>query len=127
MSISNPWIYEGKNVTIDILSEFFGFVYIIQDKQTGKKYIGRKYIWSYRKEKLSSRRKKKESDWQDYYSSNDELKKLGKESPERLHREILHLCKSKGECNYLEIAEQFKREVLHSDDYMNDNINRKVF
>jgi hypothetical protein len=126
-STDNPWTYEGRVVEIDTLVGFYGFVYLITDRQTGKKYIGRKYVWSYRKEKGASRRKKQESDWQDYYSSNEELKQIGKESPERLQREILHLCRSKGECNFLEVAEQIKRDVLYSDDYMNDNINRKVF
>lgn len=126
-STDNPWIYEGEVVTADTLDGYFGYVYQITDRETGKKYIGRKYIWSYRKEKGSSKRKKRESDWQDYYSSNDELKKIGKETPERLHREILHLCKSKGECNYLEVAEQVKRDVLYSDHYLNDNINGKWF
>lgn len=125
-STHNPWIYDGKEVDLKTLDGFFGFVYLIQDTETGKKYIGRKYIWSMRKEKGSTRRKRKESDWQEYYSSNEELKQIGKETPERLHREILHLCKNRGECNYLEVAEQFKRDVLHSDDYMNDNINRKI-
>ena len=77
ISTHNPWIYEGKVVTADTLDGYFGYVYQITDRETGKKYIGRKYIWSYRKEKGASRRKKKESDWQDYYSSNDELKKIG--------------------------------------------------
>lgn len=127
LSTHNPWLYEGEIVTSDILQGYFGFVYRITDKETGKKYIGRKYIWNYRKEKGASRRKKQESDWQNYFSSNEELKQIGKEFPERLEREILHLCRSKGECNFLEVAEQFKRDVLYSDEYMNDNINRKVF
>lgn len=126
LSTHNPWLYEGKIVTSDILQGYFGFVYKITDKETGKKYIGRKYIWNYRKEKGASRRKKQESDWQNYYSSNEELKQIGKETPERLEREILHLCRSKGECNFLEVAEQFKRDVLYSDGYMNDNINRQI-
>lgn len=123
----NSWTYRGDPITSDKLAGFYGFVYLIIDRETGKKYIGRKYIWSYRKERGASRRKKQESDWQDYYSSNEELKKIGKETPERLHREILHLCKSKGECNYLEVAEQIKRDVLYSDHYLNDNINGKWF
>ena len=127
ISTHNPWIYEDKEVTSDTLAGFYGFVYIIVDRETGKKYIGRKYIWSYRKEKGSSRRKKQESDWQDYYSSNEDLKQIGKENPGRLKREILHLCRSRGECNFLEVAEQFKRDVLYSDEYMNDNINGKWF
>lgn len=127
ISTDNPWTYEGEVVTANTFEGYFGYVYQITDRKTGRKYIGRKYIWRYRKEKGATRRKKKESDWQQYYSSNEELKQIGKETPERLKREILHLCKSKGECNFLEIAEQFKRNVLYSDEYMNDNINGKWF
>lgn len=127
INADQSWIYQGVSIEKDEVLKYFGIVYLISDRETGKKYIGRKYIWSYRKEKGSSRRKKRESDWQGYYSSNEELKQIGKDAPERLQREILHLCKSKGECNFLEVAEQIKRDVLYSDDYMNDNINRKVF
>jgi hypothetical protein len=34
-------------------------------------------------------------------------------------REIIHLCKSKGVCGYLEAKEQFNRNVLENDDYYN--------
>jgi len=34
-------------------------------------------------------------------------------------REILHLCKSKGVCGYLEAKEQFVNSVLENDDYYN--------
>jgi hypothetical protein len=41
-------------------------------------------------------------------------------------REILHLCKTKSECSYLEAKEQIDREVLLSDDYYNSWISLKV-
>lgn len=126
-STDNPWTYNGEIVTASTLEGYSGYVYQITDRETGKRYIGRKYIWSYRKEKGATRRKKKESNWKDYYSSNEELKQIGKVNPGRLEREILHLCKSRGECNFLEVAEQFKRDVLYSDEYMNDSINGKWF
>ena len=109
----NPWIYDGKEIDQESLKTFFGFVYIITDLVTDKKYIGKKFIWNYRKTKGGTRRKKQESDWKKYYSSNEEIKKLAKETPERFRREILHLCRSQGECGYLEVAEQIKRDVLY--------------
>ena len=39
--------------------------------------------------------------------------------PDVVYREILHLCKTKGECSYMEAKEQFDREVLLTDDYYN--------
>ena len=45
---------------------------------------------------------------------------------ESFHREILHLCNSKGELSYLEAKEQFDRDVLLSDEYYNGIINCRV-
>ena len=42
------------------------------------------------------------------------------------HREILHLCKTKGECAYMEAKEQFDREVLLTEDYYNGIISCKI-
>jgi hypothetical protein len=38
---------------------------------------------------------------------------------ECFRREILHLCRSKGECGYLEAKEQFIRGALETDEYYN--------
>jgi hypothetical protein len=38
---------------------------------------------------------------------------------ENFTRTILHLCKSKGECSYLEAKEQFINGVIESADYYN--------
>ena len=48
---------------------------------------------------------------------------MGEES---FHREILHLCKTRGECAYMEAKEQFDREVLLTDDYYNGIIQIKL-
>ena len=40
---------------------------------------------------------------------------------------ILHLCKTKGEATYLEVKEQFTRNVLEDESYLNDNISGKFF
>ena len=45
----NPWLYEGKPFTSDDINDFFGYVYCITNKTTGKKYIGRKYFVQKRK------------------------------------------------------------------------------
>ena len=41
----NPWIYQGTAFTSADIGEFFGFVYRITNIQTGKQYIGRKYLY----------------------------------------------------------------------------------
>jgi hypothetical protein len=60
------------------------------------------------------------SDWQIYYGSNEELKRdVEKHTKDQFKREIIHLCKSKGECGYLEAKEQFIKGALESDEYYN--------
>lgn len=127
------WYYEGKEFTSDDIGENVGFVYIITDKETGKKYVGKKTVMSRRKLpplKGQKRRRTKivETDWKSYYGSNEEIKLLVESSgAERFHREILHLCKSKGEMSYLEMKEQVEREVLlRPDEYYNGIIQVKI-
>ena len=116
------WQYTGNDFTEDMIGEFYGFVYEITNLTTNRKYIGKKFFYSAKTKQVNGKKKKYKaaSDWQSYYGSNEILKKdvtmLGKEN---FKREILHLCKSKGECGYLEAKEQFVRGVLESDDYYN--------
>lgn len=126
------WTYKGKEFTSDMIDDNFGFVYEILDLNNGKKYIGKKWFWNTRKRpplkgKTRKRIVKSESDWQNYYGSNDEVKLLVEESGRhRFAREIIYLCKSKGECTYYEAKLQFDREVLLSDDYYNEFIGCKI-
>ena len=131
------WLYESKQV--DVLPEdCVGFVYLITNKLTGRKYIGKKLAkfskTTYKVVKLKNGNKKKkkirskiDSDWQLYYGSSPELNKdielLGTEN---FSREILYYCKSKSECSYIEAREQFARRVLESDDYYNGHIQVRV-
>lgn len=116
----------------DELSNYVGFVYCITELDTGKKYIGKKFFWSTRKLpplKGQKRRRtvKKQSDWMKYYGSSEELKLLVEtKGGDAYHREILRLCKTKGECSYYEAKEQFDRDVLFSDQYYNEFIGCKI-
>ena len=125
------WTYQG-NPLETLPEECVGFVYLITNTATGRMYVGKKLARFKRsrpplKGKKNKRRHTVESDWQDYYGSSDllteDVDKLGKE---KFTREILHLCKSKGECNYIEAKEQFARGVLESDDYYNGHIRVRV-
>lgn len=123
------WIYDGKAFTLDMDSGYIGFVYLIRNLQTDKAYIGKK-LFRFKKTKQVKGKKKKitvESDWKDYYSSSEELKadvtKYGKDN---FYREIIHLCKSKGTCNYLELREQIDRRVLESGLWYNSYVGSKI-
>ena len=118
--------------TEDELGKYVGFVYLITERDTGKKYIGKKFFWSKRrlpplKGKSRKRTVVKESDWKDYYGSSETLKILVEhKGGEAYYREILHLCEPKGECSYLEAKEQFLRDVLLREDYYNEFIGCKI-
>jgi hypothetical protein len=125
------WTYEGK--TIDLIpEEYEGFVYLITNKTTGQKYIGKK-LAKFKttkpplKGKKNKRRGFKESDWREYWGSSDRLnedvKNLGEDN---FSREILYFCKSRAEMSYIEAREQFDRRVLETDEYYNGIINVRV-
>jgi len=131
------WLFE--NSQIDVLPEdCVGFVYLITNNITGRKYIGKKLAkfskttYKVVKQKNGIKKRKKikskiESDWQLYYGSNDQLNEdIEKLGIENFTREILYYCRSKAECSYIEAREQFTRKVLESDDYYNGQISVRV-
>jgi len=126
------WTYQGQPFTSDMIGDNVGFVYQITNLDNGKKYIGKKWFWSTRKlpplkGKTRKRIVKKESDWQKYYGSSDEVKMLVEQHGEdNFEREILRLCKTKGECTYYETKFQFDFDVLLRDDYYNEFIGCKI-
>ena len=128
------WYFNNKifEPTHDELSSWVGFVYELEDKSNGKKYIGKKLLWSKRrlpplKGKKRKRTQIKESDWKDYYGSNDEVKNLVEaHGGDRFIRRVLRLCKTKGELSYYEAKEQFDRDVLFDPMYYNEFIGLKV-
>lgn len=123
------WTYKDSNFTENDVGDNLGFVYLITNNTNNKKYIGKKlfHFSKIRQIKGKKKRFKVPSDWMNYYGSNDELQKEVKSIGEdNFKREILHLCKSKGECSYLEAREQFDRRVMESDDYYNSWIMIRV-
>ena len=131
------WLYQGTLVE-QLPEGCVGFVYIITNTTTGKKYIGKKLAkfskTTYKTVKLKNGNKKKkkirgkiDSDWQEYWGSSPNLtadiNTLGKD---KFTREILHYCKSKSETSYIEAREQFERKVLESQEYYNGHIQVRV-
>jgi len=128
------WYYQNKPLepSEEMLSDYIGFVYIITEKDTNMKYVGKKLFHRSKTLPVTKTRKRKkktlvESDWQDYYGSSTRVKEnLKTKGSESYYREILRLCKSKGECSYYEAKEQFDREVLLREDYYNGIINCRI-
>lgn len=125
------WTFHGNEYELgeQTHKEIYGFVYLITNLKTNRQYVGKKLFWSMRTKVVKGKKKRTrvESDWKTYFGSNKELlAELAEGSKDDYKREILHLCKGKGECNYLEAYEQFTRGVLTSNQYYNDWIMVKV-
>jgi hypothetical protein len=116
------WIYEDKDFSEEQIEDNYCFVYVITNLQTGKKYIGKKFFYSLKTKVIKGKKKRQKlsSDWKTYFGSNTELqndvKLLGQSM---FKREIIYLCKTKGECGYMEAKEQFQKCVLESNEYYN--------
>lgn len=122
------WTYRGSEFDEELdPKRVMGFVYLITNTVTSRKYVGKKLFFFKGKKNtiLKSGKKKKvkclnESDWKDYYGSSAEfLKEVEEYGKENFTREILHLCTSKAEISYLEAYEQFSRHVLLDSDFAN--------
>ena len=66
----NPWTFNDIPFTSQDIKSYVGFVYLITEIDTNKKYIGRKYFYQLRKKKGKSKRVKSESDLKKYYVSS---------------------------------------------------------
>jgi hypothetical protein len=125
------WHYNGKEYD-ETPEEYQGFVYMITELDTGKKYIGKKFFWKPKTLPITKTRKRRvrtrvESDWRTYFGSSKEVQTLVEsKGNSNFKREILRLCKTKGECSYYEAKEQFERNVLLSDEYYNEFIGCKI-
>lgn len=136
------WIYKGSQITqADIGDDHktcphYSFVYVITNMANGRKYVGKKFLWSQRtlpplKGQTRKRKVVKPSDWEKYYGSCKpllaDIKEFGKES---FHREIIELYPDKREANFAELRFQIMHNVLDAVDengnriWYNENIDR---
>lgn len=124
------WLYNEQTLSEDLIpTKAVGFVYLITDLETNKKYIGRKLLYSAAYKMVNGKKKKikKDSDWRDYYSSSPYINQLISESSkERFKREILVFCENKLQMMYLEEKFQYIFGVLESDEFLNSNIRAKI-
>ena len=108
-------MYKGRPFTTEKIKDSYGFLYLIENTLTGRKYIGRKYFVQKRKPKGGKRRVTSESDWKKYYGSNDQLKSDVKEfGKEHFTRKILSVHETVGKTNYAETEALFKNNVLRA-------------
>ena len=125
------WFYNGHEFT-ETPKDYQGFVYCITELDTDKKYIGKKNFWRPKTLPKNSKRARRvrtkvESDWREYYGSNQKLQLLVEQRWESNYkRTILRLCKTKGEMSYYEAKLQFEFDVLLREDYYNEFIGCKI-
>jgi len=126
------WYFKEKEFKIEDIEEgVIGFVYLITNLKTERKYIGKKRLIRSFKTRATKKKKAKRvkeiSNWMDYYGSSAELLRdiefLGKEN---FRRDILYLCASFAEMSYLEIKEQIDNEVLFREDFYNKFIGCRI-
>ena len=112
--------------------DYQGFVYQITELDSNKKYIGKKNFWKPKTLPITKSRKRRvrtrtESDWRQYYGSSDEVRKLVESrGQDKFKREIIKLCKTKGDMSYYEAKMQFDNDVLLRKDYYNSFIGCKI-
>ena len=128
----NEWMHNGKSFTSDMVSDYYGFVYRITNLINGYDYVGRKYFKTKRKLKpLIGRKNKrhriKETDWQDYWGSSRRLlEDIEKHGKHNFKREIICLCDTRGQTNYMEAKIQFDEDVLIKENNYNGIIAIKI-
>ena len=95
--------------------DWFGFIYLIEDLDTGKMYLGKKFFLHKRKKTKSNRSRTKESDWKTYTSSCEPLNDLIKEKGRMSFAfRIIRLCSGRCELSYAEQEAQFGFDVLRA-------------
>ena len=140
------WMYEGKQYT-ELTTGVHGFIYkitVIESDGTYKFYIGKKDCFKkltlpalksgeIRKdaERIGKNKNgkrvyfdilKKESNWQDYESSSDEVG-----NRVVIKKEILELAPTKRSLTYLEEKYLFLNNVLEDENYLNKQIGNRYF
>lgn len=129
MTKNNGWHLLDGTVLETPPTDAVGFVYRITRISDGKFYIGKKKL-TFKRSKMVKGKKKRftvDSDWLTYYGSSEELKNdvksLGEES---FLREILHMCTTLSQCNYLETKEIFANGCLLREDCYNSWVSCKI-
>ena len=129
--MSKDWLFKGHEISDELFdkivsSGFLGFVYEITEKESGKKYIGKKMLVKKTKRKVKSKngvsRNKivwKESDWRGYYGSSPTLMERVGSGKYNYDREILLFCNGKADLMYYETKYQMDKNVIFDDNYYN--------
>jgi hypothetical protein len=127
METRMSWLYQGRIFNEEDIGNNYGFVYILENTMTGRKYIGRKYFSKagYKQVKGKKKKVRKTSDWLEYHGSNkvvQEEVKLG--IP--FKKTILHLCRTRAECSYWETVEIISQGALIKEEFYNSWLSCRI-
>ncbi len=139
--LQTTWTYDGKLITelSDMPEDTNGIVYQITTEH-GKKYIGKKTLFTKRKRKFGKKESSlitdkriklwewviKESNWKSYTGSNKELNEDIKNGV-KYTKKILFYANSKKQLSYNETKMLYVNEVIENDNYYNANIGGKFY
>ena len=130
--MDHNWIYNGEDFTSSMVGDYYGFVYRITNLINGYDYIGRKYFKTIHKlkplkGKILKRHRIKETDWKNYWGSSKRLlEDIEKHGKHNFKREIIFLCNTRGQTNYMEAKIQFEEDVLLKENNYNGIIAIKI-
>ena len=122
------WYMQSGEILEDPPEHTQGFIYRIDNLETGEWYIGKKNFWTKKKYpplqgKKRNRYKLVETDWRDYQSSSN----LVQTWPEdKIKKTILHMACDKTMLALLETKEQLKNENLYSKYCVNQMIHCRI-
>ena len=125
----SDWIGLPENLNED---EHFGFVYLLTNLVSGRKYVGKKQFWrTIKKPPLKGKKRKrsvtKPSDYESYYGSSEEFKKdVAQYGKNNFKREILAITSCKWESSWLELLYQLKFNAILDDQYLNGIVNLRI-
>ena len=129
--MENNWMFGEKVLEDgDIDPKAIGFIYMITQISTGRKYIGRKNLQMAATKVVKGVKKKyqKQSNWKTYWSSSPTL--LGiieNQGTADFTREVLIFCFTKAEMLYAEEHFLYRFKCILDPAFFNDNIRAKIF
>jgi hypothetical protein len=125
------WLYKGKELTEDdVPAKMIGFIYLITQVSTGRKYLGKKLLTKAATKTVNGKKKKIRlpSDWQNYWSSSPSIKEMIESTgTDDFTKEILTFCQSKGSLAACEEMALYSVGALESDQWLNQNIRSKIY